>query len=111
MGLAEKSMELTEDIHEYLKDISTLKDFSTLSFLIIKGNMLVSRIKLLMEDLDAAADDKEIMLTALQIKKALEIELTGLKDVISSLKTADQMTILSKQALLETQIREIKGKI
>ena len=110
MGLAEKSMELTEDIHEYLKDISTLKDFSTLSFLIIKGNMLVSQIKLLMEDLDAAADDKEIMLTALQIKKALEIELTGLRDVISSLKTADQMTILSKQALLEAQIREIKGK-
>lgn len=111
MGLAEKSMELTEDIHKYLKDISTLKDFLTLSFLIIKGNMLVSRIKLLMEDLDTAADDKEIMLTALQIKKALEIELTGLEDVISSLKTADQMTILSKQALLEAQIREIKEKI
>ena len=51
------------------------------------------------------------MLTALQIKKALEIELTGLKDVVSSLKTADQMTILSKQALLEAQIREIKEKI
>lgn len=110
MGLVTKSIELTEDINGFLKDISGLSEYTNLAFLIIKGNMLISRTKLLMEDLEKAAEDESIKLTAMQAKKALEIELNGLIDVVNSLKSADSAVILSKQALLEAKIKEIKER-
>ncbi len=108
MGLTNKSIELTEDIHGYLKDISCLSNFSSLSLLICKGTLLIRRTELLMKDLEDASKDKEIELTALQIRKALEIELKGLRDVVDSLETADKTVILAKNAVLEAEIIKIK---
>lgn len=110
-GLAKKSIDLTLEIESYLAEVAKITPGTPLVMLVIKGQMLQGKARLLMQDLTTAAEDKEIQLTALQIREGLKIEAEGLNDVVVSLQTADHALILSKQAVLEKQIGELKNKL
>lgn len=115
MGMANESVEITEQIHNYLNKIQKIHPNVSLSMLSVEGTLLVAKANNLRSRLlEASENNAEISVTALQMAEALHIEISPLEEVVEAVKRANSTKALMQEmqttALLE-KLRQRKEQL